>query len=145
MTPTERVDILRCGIAALRQIEAVRRAALPNPHAGGVEPLYELRELVSFAERLEFPLGDSKSALDQSVDSALVGGRDAGLTIGLSEDDAAYAAELAGDVGARTPYRVGPPPPEAQRALLELSSLLTRYAAQEFMPPNAFFGIGEHA
>ena len=135
MDSAERVAIIERGVAALRVIEAQRRAQLPPPEHDDAALVRELRAVQTVADRLAEELEDVRHDPDS------VTARDASLSMGLDEPDALFVLELAEDSGAETPYRVGPLPPEHQSALRALGQLLRRYAEGEFMPPSSWFGI----
>jgi hypothetical protein len=135
MDSAARVAIIERGVAALRVIEAQRRALLPPPEHDDAALVRELRAVQTIADRLAGELEDVR------YDPDSVRARDASLSMGLDEPDALFVLELAEDSGAATPYRVGPLPPEHQRALRALGELLQRYADGEYMPPNSWFGI----
>jgi hypothetical protein len=135
MDPAERIAVLERGVAALRVIEAQRRAQLPPPERDDASLVRELRAVQTIADRLAGELEDVR------YDPDSVTARDACLSMDLDESDALFVLELAVDSGAGTPYRVGPLPPEHQSALYALGQLLKRYVEGEYMPPNTWFGI----
>lgn len=137
MNSEERVAILRRGLAVLRALESERWAMLPPPEQEDPSLLREIREVASFADRLEMELD-----LD-GFDPRTTSTRDASLSMSFDGADLVLLRALASESGARTGYRVGPPTAEQRSAIQELCALLGRYMAGEFMPPNSFFGIPE--
>jgi len=135
MDAAERVDIIKRGVAALRLIEAERRAQLPPPEHDDAARVRELRAVETIAHRLE---DDTEGMGDDPVSVMVC---DASLSMGIDEPDAQFVLELAEDRGAETPYRIGPPAPEHQSALRALGQLMLRYVDGEFMPPPSYFGI----
>jgi hypothetical protein len=129
---TERVGIIKRGVAALRLIEAERRAQLPPPEHDDAAQVREFRAVETIAQRLSEGLGDDPDSVMAC---------DASLSMGIDEPDALFVLELAEDRGAETPYRIGPPAPEHQSALRALGQLMLRYVDGEFMPPHSYFGI----
>jgi hypothetical protein len=110
---------------------------LPPPEEEDPTLLREIRELASFADRLEMELDLDGFDLEETY------ARDAALSMTFDEADLALLRTLASDSGVRTGYRTGPPTAEQRSAIHELDMLLGRYMAGEFMPPNSFFGIPE--
>jgi len=137
MDSIERVAIIARGVAALRLIEAQRRAQLPPPERDDATVVRELRAVETIATRLE------DEAENAAYDPDSVMARDASLSMGIDEPDALFVLELAEDSGAGTPYRMGPLSPEHQEALRALGQLMQRYADGEYMPPHSWFGITE--
>ena len=137
MDSIERVAIIARGVAALRLIEAQRRAQLPPPERDDAAAVRELRAVETIAARLE---GEAENAA-HDPDSVMA--RDASLSMGIDEPDALFVLELAEDSGAGTPYHMGPLSPEHQEALRALGQLMRRYADGEYMPPHSWFGITE--
>ena len=137
MDSTERVAIIARGAAALRLIEAQRRAQLPPPEQDDAALVREVRAVQTIATNLE----DAIEGAQYDPDGVMA--RDASLSMGIDEADALYVLELAEDVGAGTPYQVGPLSPEHQRALRALGELMQRYVEGEYMPPRSWFAITE--
>jgi hypothetical protein len=135
MDAAARFGIIKRGVAALRLIEAERRAQLPPPEHDDAALVRELRAVETIAHRLE----DDIEGVRDDPDSVMA--RDASLSMGIDEPDALFVLELAEDRGAGTPYRIGPPAPEHQTALRALGQLMLRYVDGEFMPPRSYFGI----
>jgi hypothetical protein len=136
MDSIERVAIIEQGIAALRLIEAERRAQLPPPERDDAARVRELRAVETIASQLEDAIGGG------GYDPVSVRARDAWLSMHFDEPDALFVLELADDRGAGTPYRIGPLPSEHQGALRALGNLMQRYLDGEYMPPHSWFGIG---
>ena len=125
MTPEERVAVLRRGVVVLRAIEVARRAALPPPERDNFAQLAAVRDVMGLADRIEMDLDIEGSDLDS------VYARDAVLSSVCGLDDEALLDSLEPEVRGR----------EAHLAFREFRALLGRYAAHEFWPPTAWFGI----
>lgn len=127
MTPQERVDCIRAGIAAVRAAEAELRSRLPPPTREDPALLRALRDVMGLADRLE-------SHIDiPGFDPEAIYARDAGLSTEMTAADFALLRELEGRAP-RADHRAG---------LRALHLLLERYNRNEFWPPNSYFGIGE--
>jgi hypothetical protein len=119
----ERGGVLREGAHALRAVEGARRALLPPPDRENVSLLREIRDIMALADRVESAL------LVEGNDQESVWGRDAILSMEFSDYEIDMLRTLAHD------------DPVSRRPLHDLASLLARYMAGEFMPPDSFFGI----
>jgi hypothetical protein len=123
MDPRERARLLEEGARALRAVEATRRGKLPPPDRENAALLRGIRDIMALAHRLEFALEI------EGYDQEDVWMRDAVLSMEFVDDDVAMLRALAVESNVDS------------HALRELAELMVRYAAGEFMPPAAFFGI----
>jgi len=123
MDPRERARLLEEGARALRAVETTRRGKLPPPDRANGALLRGIRDIIALAHRLEFALEI------EGYDQEEVWMRDAVLSMEFVDDDVAMVRTLAVESNVDS------------HALRELAELMVRYAAGEFMPPAAFFGI----
>lgn len=119
------MTVLRRGVAVLRAIEAARRAALPPPARDTLAQLAALRDVMGLADRVEMHLEIDGSDLDS------VYARDAGLSSVYGSDDVALLDSLEAEELSQ----------DARLAIRGFGALLGQYAAGEFRPPDARFGI----
>jgi hypothetical protein len=138
-TLADRLPVLRAGAAALRTVEARLRAESTSASDTPAN-WWDIREVMSLAERLELDLTDAGL---EAADEDLARGVDAQLSMSYDAVDRAVIAACEARLG-ESPYRGGELSPEdaaALRALGALAELLARYATGEFMPPPSWFGL----